>query len=204
MIRRIKALGIKISTYGEGERTLALITVILIGLAIWGYVDAVSPKMGSVDYLSYKVETDRDSYSPGEAPVLRIYLTNQMRHPVYIERVSRIGYTFLVSIYHQGKRFISQVGCPYLGYMNEAHEEKALQRMLMRPGETRVYTFNLSEYDWFDQDSFGEFTRELDYLEWERGTYEVEVYYVQRCSRCHYEIRKDQYKWLGRVRFEYR
>jgi hypothetical protein len=105
-------------------------------------------------------------------------------------------------VYHEGKRFISQVACPYLAYIKESHEKEALDRMLMKPGETRVYSFNLSDYAWFDQDSFGEFTKDLEYLEWEEGSYEVEVYYVQRCSRCHYEIRKDQYKWLGKVEFE--
>jgi hypothetical protein len=204
MIKRIRALGIKIATSGEGERTLLLVALLALVLGLWGYHNITSPKMGSVDYLSYKIETDKEKYSPGESPLLRIYLTNQMRHPVYIERVSRIGYTFLVSVYHKGKRYISQVGCPYLGYLNQAHEEESLDRMLMKPGETRVYSFNLSDYAWFDQDSFGEFTRELEYLEWEPGSYEVEVYYVQRCSKCHYEIRKDQYKWLGKVRFEYK
>lgn len=197
MIKRISALGVRIRTYDEGTRTLILALAIFIALAAWWYHDATSPRMGSVDWLSYRIEMVKQEYLLGEAPELRIYMVNERKHPVYIERVSRIGSTFLVAITKDGKRFISQIACPHLGYTKAAHEAKALERMLMKPGEAHLYTFNLSDYEWFDQESFGEFDRELEYLKWEPGNYSVEVYYVQRCSRCHYEIKSDQYKWLG-------
>lgn len=180
--------------------------VLLLAASLAGYSYAVSPRIGSVEDLSFQAALDKGSYPPGEAPKLTLTLTNTRWHPIYVEKDFTLGRTVMVSIYRGESRFATRVvpttlttrGCAEFMRWEENPYAQFAEAVLLQPGESLSATIDLAQYEWYNTDTIGWW--DVEFIDWSPGDYAVDVLYVQRwCSRI--TPLTTFWKWIGRINF---
>jgi hypothetical protein len=188
-------------------RLLIVMAVIVLSSAA-GYSYATSPRVGSVEDLSFQIALDRDSYPPDEAPLLTLTLTNTRWYPVYIERDFTLGRTVMVSIYRGESRYATRVipttlttkGCAEFMDREVNPYAQFTEVILLEPGESVSAVIDLGGYEWYNTDTIGWW--DVEFIDWNiPGSYAVDVLYVQRwCSRVTPFTKF--WKWVGRIEFK--
>lgn len=191
-------------------RSLGVLTVIVLA-SLAGYSYASSPRIGSVEDLSFRIALDRDSYNNsyplGEAPLLTLSLTNTRMHPIYIERDFTLGRTVMVSVYRGDSRYATRVipttlttkGCAEFMSREVNPYAQFTEVVLLEPGESVTAAIDLGRYQWYSTDTIGWW--DVEFINWSvPGRYAVDVLYVQRwCSRV--TPFTSFWKWVGRAEF---
>jgi hypothetical protein len=187
------------------KKVIGIIALFLASVA--GYSYATSPKIGSVEDLSFDITLDKLNYPLGEAPVLTLTLTNTRWRPIYIEKDFTLGRTVMVSIYREKSRFATRVipttlttrGCAEFMQREVNPYAQFAEVVILKPGESLSVTIDLGHYEWYNTDTIGWW--DVEFMDWEKpGSYAVDVHYVQRwCS----EITPltTFWKWIGRIDF---
>lgn len=191
-------------------RTLVAFSVIVLA-SLAGYSYASSPRVGSVEDLSFNIALDRESsnniYPPGEAPRLTLTLTNSRLYPIYIERDFTLGRTVMISVYKGDSRYATRVipttlttkGCADFMSREVNPYAQFTEVVLLEPGASVSVTLDLGRYQWYNTDTIGWWN--VEFIDWTMpGSYSVDVLYVQRwCSRV--TPFTSLWKWVGRTEF---